>query len=125
MLAEHKEVCWRINGAQSARLEKGAIEFKKYFWEIPVPFKIYPDSDCNLEGVQSYEGSYSKKSQDHIPYSFAYKLVCVDVKISKPIVILRSENAACEFIEAILKEYPYFKKVMKKHFNKNFIMSEE
>ena len=125
MLAEHKEVCWRINGAQSARLEKGTIEFKKYFWEIPVPFKIYPDSDCNLEGVQSYEGSYSKKSQDHIPYSFAYKLVCVDVKISKPIVILRSENAACEFIEAILKEYPYFKKVMKKHFNKNFIMSEE
>ena len=125
MLAEHKEVCWRINGAQSARLEKGTIEFKKYFWEIPVPFKIYPDSDCNLEGVQSYEGSHSKKSQDHIPYSFAYKLVCVDVKISKPIVILRSENAACEFIEAILKEYPYFKKVMKKHFNKNFIMSEE
>ena len=125
MLAKHKEVCLRINGAQSARLEKGTIEFKKYFWEIPVPFKIYPDSDCNLEGVQSYEGSYSKKSQDHIPYSFAYKLVCVDVKISKPIVILRSENAACEFIEAILKEYPYFKKVMKKHFNKNFIMSEE
>ena len=125
MLAEHKEVCWRINGAQSARLEKGTIEFKKYFWEIPVPFKIYPDSGCNLEGVQSYEGSYSKKSQDHIPYSFAYKLVCVDVKISKPIVILRSENAACEFIEAILREYPYFKKVMKKHFNKNFIMSEE
>ena len=125
MLAERKEVCLRINGAQSVRLEKGTIEFKEYFWQIPVPFKIYPDSDCNLESVPSYEGSYSKTSQDHIPYSFGYKLVCVDVKISKPIVILRSENAAYEFIEAILKEYPYFKKVMKKHFNKNFIMSEE
>ena len=75
--------------------------------------------------VSKKKSNYSKKSQDHIPYSFGYKLVCVDVKISKPIVILRSENAACEFIEAILKEYPYFKKVMKKHFNKNFIMSEE
>ena len=125
MLAERKEVCLRINGAQSVRLEKGTNEFKEYFWQIPVPFKIYPDSDCNLESIPSYEGSYSKKSQDHIPYSFGYKLVCVDVKISKPIVILRGENAAYEFIEAILKEYPHFKKVMKKHFNKNLIMSEE
>ena len=29
------------------------------------------------------------------------------------------------FIKAILKEYQYGKKVMKKHFNKNLIMSEE
>ena len=43
----------------------------------------------------------------------------------KPIVVFRGENAAYEFIEAILKEYEYCKKVMKKHFNKNLIMSEE
>ena len=30
-----------------------------------------------------------------------------------------------EFIEAIVKECEYCKKVMKKHFNKNLIMSEE
>ena len=35
------------------------------------------------------------------------------------------ENAAYEFIKAILKEYKYCKKVMNKHFNKNLIMSEE
>ena len=28
VLAEHKEVCLSINGAQSVRIEKGAIEFK-------------------------------------------------------------------------------------------------
>ena len=75
--------------------------------------------------AESYEGSCSKKYQDHIPCSFAYKLVCVDDKFSKSIVVFRGENVAYEFIKAILKEYEYCKKVMKKHFNKNLIMSEE
>ena len=45
-----------------------------------------------------------KKYQDHIPCSFAYKVVFVDDRFSKPIVLYRGENAAYEFIEAILKE---------------------
>ena len=36
------------------------IEFKNYFKEIPVPFKIYADFECNLKSVKSYEGFYSK-----------------------------------------------------------------
>ena len=125
MLTKHKEVCLSINGAKSVRLEKGRIEFKNYFKQIPVPFKVYVDFECNLESVESYEGSYSKKYQDHIPCSFAYKLVCVDDKFTKPIVVFRGENAAYEFIKAILKEYQYCKKVMNKHFSKNLIVSEE
>ena len=39
-------------------------------------------------------------------------------------VVFRGENAAYKFIKGILKEYQYCKKVMKKHFNKNLIMSE-
>ena len=66
-----------------------------------------------------------KKYQDHIPCSFGYKLVCIDGKFTKPIVVFRGENAAQEFIKAILNEYHYRKKVMKKHFNKHQIMSEE
>ena len=73
----------------------------------------------------NYKRSSSEKYQDHIPCSFAYKLVCVDDKFSKSIVVFRGENAAYEFIKAILKEFEYCKKVMKKHFNKNLIMSEE
>ena len=125
MLTEHKEVCLSINGAQSVRLEKGTIEFKNYFKQIPVPFKIYADFECNLRGVESYEGSYTKKYQDHIPCSFAYKVVCIDDRFTKPIVVFRGKNAGYEFIIAILKEYEYCKKVMKKHFDKNLIMSEE
>ena len=120
MLTEHKEVCLSISGAQSIRLEKGAIKFKNYFKQIPLPFKIYAYFECNLESVESYEGSYSKKYQDHVPCSFAYKLVCVDDKFSKSIVVFRGENAAYEFIKAIFKEYEYCKRVAKKHFNKNF-----
>ena len=66
-----------------------------------------------------------KKYQDHVPCSFAYKVVCIDDRFTKRIVVYRGENAAYEFIKAILKEYKYCRKVMNKHFNKNMIMSEE
>ena len=56
-----KKVCLSINGAQSVRLEKVTIKFKNYFKEIPVPFKIHADFEYNLESVESYGGSYSKK----------------------------------------------------------------
>ena len=75
VLNNHKEVCLSINGAQFVTLEKRTIEFKNYFKQIPVPFKVYADFECNLNRVKSYEGSCSKKCQDHIPCSFAYKLV--------------------------------------------------
>ena len=127
MLTRHKEVCLSVNGTHSVKLKEGIIEFKNYFKQIPVPFKIvwYADFECNLEYVEIYEGSYTKKYQDHIPCSFAYKVVCIDDKFTKPVVVFRGENAAYEFIEAIVKECEYCKKVMKKHFNKNLIMSEE
>ena len=60
VLTGHKKVCLNINGAKSVRLEKGTIEFENYFKQIPVPFKIYADFECNLKTVESYEGSYSK-----------------------------------------------------------------
>ena len=107
-MTEHKKVCLSING---------------YFKQIPLPFKIYADFECNLKDVESYERFYSIKYQDHVPCSFAYKLFCVGCKFTKPIVVFRGENAAYELIEAILKKYQYCKKVMKKHFNHNLIMS--
>ena len=60
-----------------------------------------------------------------IPCGFAYKVVCVDNKLTKPTVFYRGENAACEFIKAILKEYKFCKNVINKHFNKYLILNEE
>ena len=65
------------------------------------------------------------KFEDHIPCSFAYKIVCIDDRFTKPIVVYRGENAAYEFTKAIFKEYKYCKKVINIHFNKNLIMNEE
>ena len=73
--------------------------------------------------AESYEGSCSKKYQDHIPCSFAYKFVCVDDRFSKPIVVYRGKNAVYKIIGAILQEHEYCKKVMEKHFNKSLIMT--
>ena len=74
-----------ITGAQSVRLEKGTIEFKYYFKQITVLYKSSVDFECNLKSLESYEGSYSKKFQDHIPCSFAYKLVSGDDRFNKPV----------------------------------------
>ena len=123
VLIKHKENCLRINGKQSVKLEKGIIKFENYFKQILVPFKIYADFECNLSSVECYEGSYTKKYQDHIPCSFAYKVISVDDRFTKQIVVYRVKNAACGFIKAILKEYKYCKKVVNKHFNKNMIIS--
>ena len=125
VLIKHKENCLGINGKHSVKLEKIIIEFKNCFKQMPVPFKMYTDFECNLRGVESYEGSYTKKYQDHIPSSFGYEIVCIDDRFSKRIVVYRGENAACEFIKAIIKKYKYCKKVMNKHFNKNLIMSKK
>ena len=75
VLAEHKDDCLSINGKQSLKVEEGTIKFKNYFKQIPFPLKIYADFELKglkvVEGVESYEGSYIKIYQDHVPCSFA------------------------------------------------------
>ena len=122
MLIKHKKICLSINGKQSVKLEEGIIKFKNYFKQIPFLFKIYADFECNLKYVKC---SYTGKYQDHIPCSFAYKVVCIDNRFTKPTIIYRGENAAYEFIKAILEECKYCKKIMEEYFNKNLIMTEK
>ena len=124
MFTTHREDCLSINGIQSVRLGKGTIEFKNCFKQILASFQIYVGFASDLESVEIYEGSCSKKYQNHNPSSFAYIVVCIDDRSSKAIVVFRGENTAYVFIKAILKEYEYCRKVMKKNFNKNLIMSE-
>ena len=96
---------------------------------IPAPFKIYADFECLLKNVESGINndcfSYTAKYQDHVPCSFAYKLVCVNDKFSKDIVLYRGKNDVYKFIQSIFKEYSYCKSVMKKHLNKSLVISAE
>ena len=111
VLIEHKEDCLSISGHQSINLEKGTIEFKNYFKQLPVPFKIYADFECNLKNVECYEDIQTKKYHEHVPCSYAYKVNCIDNKYSKPIVVYGGVNAGYKFIKAILEERKYCKKI--------------
>ena len=51
-----------------------------------------------------------KKYQDHIPCSFAYKVVCVDDRFTKTIVVFRGENVAYQFLKQFLKRKSTAKK---------------
>ena len=57
VLIRHKENCLSINGKQSVKLEKGIIKFENCFKQMPVPFKIFADFECNARGVECYEVS--------------------------------------------------------------------
>ena len=123
VLTEHKENCLVINGKQNAKLGKGSISFKNYSKQLPASFKIYADFERILRATPSKKvknsdknSSHTEKYQHHIPCSFAYKVVYVDNKFSKDVVLYRGKNAAYKFIETILKEYKYCRKVIKKVF---------
>ena len=126
---DHRKDCLMITGSQNVKLEKGFIEFKIYNKQIPAPFKMYADFEYlskNVDcGIDNDLYSYTKKYQDHIPCSFAYKLVCVNNKFSKDIVVYRGNDAVSKFIKCIFKEYGYCRSVMKKHFNNNLVMTAE
>ena len=52
VLIKHKEDCLSINGVQSVNVERGIIEFQNDFKQLPAPFKIYADLECNLRDVE-------------------------------------------------------------------------
>ena len=94
------KICWQnkedflsINGKQLVKWEEGIIEFENYPKQMPVPFKIYADFECNLRCIESYECSYTKY-QGHVPCSFAYKVVWVDDGFTKPVVVYGGKNGA-------------------------------
>ena len=136
VLKEHRENCLIINGEQSVKLRGGSISFKNYFKQLPVLFKIYADFECILKKAEwnsiecdstecNFNSSYTEKYQSHVRFSFAYTVVCIDNRFSKKVVLYRGKNAVYKFIKSILSEHNYCKRVIKKHFNKNLIMSPE
>ena len=127
-MQEHEKVCLKINGKKSVKLKSGLIKFKNCFKQLAALFKIYADFESVLKGVQSNDRSnntlYTQENQNHILCSFAYKVVCIDDKFSKPVVLYRGKDAVNKFIEAILEKYNYCKKIIKKHLNKNLLINQ-
>ena len=88
-LTQHKDVCLSINGAQSVKLEKGTIEFKNYFKEMPAPFKIYADFQCNLKVIETYEDLYTKNIKITFLVVLLAKLFVLMIALVSELLFLR------------------------------------
>ena len=90
---------------------------------------IYADSDCILvpeaDGKQNLEESYTSKYQKYIPYSYGYKLLCVNDKFSKPFKTYLDNDPVYKFINNMIEESISFSEVMKKHFHKELAVTKE
>ena len=84
--------------------------------------------ECILKKNKKYDkngdidSSWSVKMQDHVSCGFGYRVVCVDDRFTKDIVIYREKDCADKFVDATLSAYEYCKGFMKDHFNKKLIM---
>ena len=104
--------------------------------QLQVPFVIYADFEAITKKVQGCrqseemekekeKRSYTEAYQTHEDCGYGYKVVCCyKKKYSKPVQIYRGENAIYKFMEKMLKEVENCKGVVKKRFNKPFVMTE-
>ena len=110
VLTKHKQACLSINGAQSVRLEKGTIEFKIYFKQIPVPFKIYADFECNLRGVESYEGSYTKNIKITFLVVLLIKLFVLMIDLLSQLLFIEVKMQLMNLLKQFLRSISTAKK---------------
>ena len=68
--------------------------------------------DClSINGVQSvHDGSYTKIYQYYIPCNFAYRVVCIDDKFSKPNVVLGVKMLLMNYLKQFLRNTNIVKK---------------
>ena len=125
ILNNHRERCLLINGTQAAKYEKGVIKFKNYEKQLPIPFKIYVDSECLLKRTNIKSGKHTKLYQKHVPNSTGAKLVCIDNRFTLPTKIFTGSNCIKEFIEWVFEQEKYCNQIINKHFNKKLKMTIE
>ena len=104
------------------------IKFKNYERKIKSPFMIYVYFESIIgpedNGKQNSNESYTNKYQKHVAGSCDYKLLCIDNKFCKPFKSCLGENAVYNFINSMVKESKYCSDVMKKHFEKELLMTK-
>ena len=133
VLTNHKENCIQVNGTQAIKMpdkNNNILKFNNFHKQLPVPFVIYADFEAITEKISGCQPdndkSYTEVYQKHTDCGYGYKIVCCyDDNYSKPVTIYRGEKAVYKFMEAMLGEIEYCKKVMKKEFNKPLRMTNE
>ena len=127
VLNNHKVDCIEINGKQSIKMPApgSTVAFKNYRRQLPAPFVIYADFEAITEKA-SQKKSHTEQYQKHTACGYGYKVVCCyDDKFSKSIKIYRGEMAIHKFMNDMLDEVKYCKKIAKNHFTKPIEMTNE
>ena len=133
VLKNHENICIQVNGTQAIKMpdkNNNILKFNNFHKQQPVPFVIYADFEAITEKVQGCQQdgnkSYTEAYQRHTDCGYGYKVVCCyDDKYTKKIQLYRGEKAVYKFMENMLEEVKYCKKVMKKHFDKPLRMTKE
>ena len=133
VLTNHKENCIQINGTQAIKMptkDNNILKFNGFHKQLPVPFVIYADFEAITEKIHSCQRndnkSYTEAYQNHKDCGYGYKVVCCyDDRYTKEEEIYRGEKAVYNFMEAMLKEIKYCKKVIKTEFNKPLKMTKD
>ena len=90
---------------------------------------IYADFESIIvledNGKQNPNESYTNKYQKHAACSYGCKFVCGNDKLSKPIKSYLGKDAVYNFISSMIEESKYCSEVMKKHFNKEPVMTKK
>ncbi|XP_068691018.1 uncharacterized protein [Montipora foliosa] len=106
------------------------LKFNNFHKQLAVPFVIYSDFEAITEKISgcqpNNDKSYTEAYQKHVDCGYGCKVVCCyDDKYSKPVQIYKGEKAVYKFMEAMLDEVKYCKKVIKKYFNKPLRMTKD
>ena len=129
-LINYKENCITIKSAQAIKMPKADGIFRNCNKGLAAPYVIYTDFEAINEKVYgckpNNDKSYTESSQNHKDCGYGYKVVCCyDDKYSKPVQIYRGENAVHKFMEKMLKEVEWCKKMKYNHFNKDMILTKD
>ena len=133
VLNNHRENCIQVNGTQAIKMptkDDNMLKINNLHKQLPVRFVIYADFEAIIEKIHGCQRdddkSYTEAYQKHTDCGYGYKVVCCyDDKYTKPEQIYRGEKAVYRFMEAMLEEVKYCKKVMKTEFNKPLKMIKE
>ena len=104
ILNNHRKQCLLINETQAVIYEGGITKFKNFNKQIPIPFKIYADSECLLKRINIKEVKYTKLYKKHITNSIGAKLVFIDNNFTLPTKIFTGNNCVNNFIKWIFRQ---------------------
>ena len=122
-----------INGQQAIKIhekDNNILKFNNFHKQMPAPFVIYADFEAITEKVKGSEPNidkpYTETYKKHKDFGQGYKVICCyDKKYTKPVQIYRGEKAVYKFMEMMLEEVEWCRKMTKKHFNKPVRMTKK